>query len=282
MSLFTQGDLAESLRTAARKMAERLATWDADALLKAPEADVIDALVEEGTARCPRLLRDQAWMPPPTEITQRFSEFGEAVERRVTQFVLVVPFDGEKVVFLLRGNTFSFNPPQVEGLSDHEIRIAVNGSAGDAGGVRAQFDEQLDKIESSLASSCVQIEEHNARIRADVRGMVARRRAQLLATRNLQAEIGFPIGPLRRATGPVPLPAIGSARDCQLGASPTRPGRQACSATPAEPAATAAQDELAGLRNAHDQDEAEVRILDSVRAEKEAPASSAHNCLIGA
>lgn len=191
--LFSEGDLGMSLLAAARKMAGRLETWDADALLKAPEADVIDELIEEGTGRCPRLLRDHAWMPPPSETTQRFSEFGEIGERRVTQLVLVVPFDGEKVVFRLRASTFTINPPQVISLGDRELRIAMDGPAGDAASARALFGAQLDKIETCLEWSRKQIEDHNARIRAEVPGMVARRRAQLLATRNLQAEIGFPV-----------------------------------------------------------------------------------------
>ncbi len=48
-------------------------------------------------------------MPPPSETTQRFSEFGEIGERRVMQLVLVVPFDGEKVVFRLRASTSTIN-----------------------------------------------------------------------------------------------------------------------------------------------------------------------------
>ena len=191
--LFSQGDLGMSLQAAAHKMAGRLETWDADALLKAREEGVIDELIEEGTGRCPRLLRDHAWMPPPSETTQRFSEFGEIGERRVTQLVLVVPFDGEKVVFRLRASTFTINPPQVISLGDRELRIAVEGPAGDAASARALFGAQLDKIETCLEWSRKQIEDHNARIRAEVPSMVARRRAQLLATRNLQAEIGFPV-----------------------------------------------------------------------------------------
>lgn len=191
--LFSEGDLGMSLQAATHKMAGRLETWDADALLKAPEADVIDELIEECTGRCPRLLRDHAWMPPPLETTQRFSEFGEIGERRVTQLFLVVPFDGEKVVFRLRASTFTINPPQVISLGDRELRIAVDGPAGDAASARALFGAQLDKIETCLEWSRKQIEDHNARIRAEVPDMVARRRAQLLATRNLQAEIGFPV-----------------------------------------------------------------------------------------
>jgi hypothetical protein len=191
--LFKDGDLGTSLEVVARKVAERLEAWDADALLKAPEADVIDELIEEAAARCPRLLRDDAWMPPPSETTQRFREFGEIGYRRVTRLVLVIPFDGEKVVFRLRASTSTINPPQVISLDDHELRLAVDGPAADAADVRALFKAQLDKIEMFLEWSRNQIEEHNARLRAEVPGMVAARRAQLLATRNLQAEIGFPI-----------------------------------------------------------------------------------------
>ena len=190
--LFAEGDLGSVLGATARRP-QRLGVWDADALLKAPEADVVEELIEEGTVRCPRLLRDEAWMPPPSETTQKFRNFGEIEERRVTQIVLVVPFDGDRDVFRLRANAFSLNPPRVLTLSDRELRIAVDGPIGDAASVRARFDAQVDEIEKSLASSRVQAVERNARIRAEVPGMVSRRRAQLLAARNLQAEIGFPI-----------------------------------------------------------------------------------------
>jgi hypothetical protein len=191
--LFGQGSLETSLDVSARKVAAQLAMWDPDALLNAPEADVIEELVEEGMARCPRLLRHKAWMPPPSETTQRFSEFDEVVERRITQLVLVVPFDGEAVVFRLQANASSWNRPQVISLGEHELRIAVDGPAGDAASIRAQCEAQLDKIEMFLKWSRKQIEEHNAQMRTSVPDMVARRRAQLLATRNLQAKIGFPI-----------------------------------------------------------------------------------------
>ena len=191
--LFTEGDLGASLEISAREVAERLEAWDADALLKAPEADIVEKLIEEGMARCPRLLRDEAWMPQPEETTQKFREFGETGERRVTRFVLVVPFDGEAIVFRLRAYAATLSPPQVVGLGDHELQIAVDGPAETGAAVRAQFDEQLDKIEMCLKWSHQQIEEHNARIHDEVPGMVARRRAHLLDARNLQAEIGFPI-----------------------------------------------------------------------------------------
>lgn len=192
-TLFAKDDLGLALQATARKVTERLERWEPDALLKTPEADVVDELIEDAGVRCPRLLRDEAWMPPPSETTQKFHQFGELMERRFTRFVLVVPFDGEKVIFTLRANTFSFNQPGVVSLREHELRIAVDGPTGDPASVRAQFDAQLDKIEQHLEWSRQQIDQHNEQIRAEVPDMVSRRRMQLLATRNLQAEIGFPI-----------------------------------------------------------------------------------------
>ncbi|MGB6161955.1 MAG: hypothetical protein WCF33_18260 [Pseudonocardiaceae bacterium] len=191
--LFAKDDLGTALQAKARDVAKRMEQWDPNALLKAPEADVVDELIGVSTVKCPRLLRDQAWMPEPSEIAQKFSQFDEVVERRVMRFVLVMPFDGEADVFTLRANTSSYNPPRVVGLGKNELRIAVDGPVGDGASVRALFEAQLDEIEKHLEWSRQQIEQHNERMCAEISTMVPRRRAQVLAARKLQAEIGFPI-----------------------------------------------------------------------------------------
>lgn len=191
--LFANDDLGSALQAKARNVAERIERWDPNSLLKAPEADVVDELIGVGTVECPRLLRDQAWMPQPSETVQRFSQFDEVVERRVTRFILVMPFDGEADVFTLRASTSSFNPPQVVALGKDELRIAVDGPVGDGASVRALFEAQLDEIEKHLGWSRQQIAQHNERMCAEIPAMVSRRRAHLLAAHNLQAEIGFPI-----------------------------------------------------------------------------------------
>jgi len=204
------GYLDASLGETARATVKQLHNWNPDDLLKMPVDDVIGKLVDQGSARCPRLLTDQAWMPEPTEITQESMEFGERYTRRVIRLVLVVPFEGEKVVFTLRANQFTLNPPRVVRLEESELHLAIDGPPDNPEQVKAAFDKQLATIEQHLAWSRQQIEQHNQQIRADVPGMVGKRREQLLATRNLQAQIGYPIRrrsdadtysvPLRRRT----------------------------------------------------------------------------------
>jgi hypothetical protein len=191
--LFAKPDLGSALEATTKKVADRLQAWNPDALLAAPEADVIEELIGEGTVRCPELLRADAWMPPPSEAKQMWRGIDGPVERRVPQLVLVVPFEGERAVFLLRAGRSSWNPPRILKLNDHELHIAIEEPGPDPAAVRANFDAQLDKIEQQLAWSREQVEGHNAQIRSSVPRMVADRRRKLLAIRGMQAEIGFPI-----------------------------------------------------------------------------------------
>lgn len=188
-----KGHLDAALRSTAGAMAKRLQTWDPDQLLNTPVDDAIEHLIDKGSVRCPTLLTDQAWQPDPSEIEHEYVEFGERYTRRVPRLVLVVPFDGEKVVFTLRASQSSFNPPRVLCLEESALHLAIDGPPGDPVQVRAAFDAQIEKIERHLSWSREQIEQHNRQIRSEVPGIVAERREQLLATRNLQAQLGYPV-----------------------------------------------------------------------------------------
>jgi hypothetical protein len=192
--LFSKGGrLDKVLWETADVVAEQLQKWDADDLLKTPVDDVIESLVEQGTVHCPKLYTDQAWMPEPTEVTQRFKEFGERLTRRVTRLVLVVPFEGEQAIFTRRANQFTADPPRVANINNGELRLAVDSPPDDPAQVKAAFDSQIEKIEQYLGWSRQQIEQHNQQIKSQVPEMVVQRREQLLATRKLQAQIGYPI-----------------------------------------------------------------------------------------
>jgi hypothetical protein len=196
LPLFSNNPLDSALEATTKKVTDRLDRWDHDALLNAAQADVIEELIDEATVECPRLRRDQAWMPPSSEVVQTFNNYGLAVERRerrVPQLTLVVPFEGEKCVFTLRPGRFAPNPPRAADLTDQELRLTLDGELADPLAARAFFDSQLDGIEKWLAWSREQIDAHNTQIRDTVPGLVSRRRLHLLATRDLQAEIGFPV-----------------------------------------------------------------------------------------
>lgn len=191
--LFRDHELTSSLQATQDNMLKRLQDWDPDALLSTPEHDVIEALIDTGTVACPRLRREDAWMLEPKETIQRTNEFGYVVQRRVPALSLVVPFDGERVVFLNRPSTFTMSPPHAERLDEGQLQITVEGQLTDGAQVRARFDRHLDTIDKWLGWAREEIERHNARIRESVPGLVGRRRADLLAIRDVQSAVGFPI-----------------------------------------------------------------------------------------
>jgi hypothetical protein len=215
------GRLSEVLGKTAQAMAQRLQSWDPDDLLNTPVDDVVARLVDQGAVSCPYLRADDAFLLEPTEVDQQFIDFGERYTRRVTRLVLMVPFEGEKDVFSLRANTSTNMPPQVLRLQDHAIHLAIDNPSNDPAAVRAAFDEQIANIEQYLSWSRQEIDQHNQQIRNEVPGIVAKRREELLATRNLQAQIGYPVRrrqdadryavPIsRKSVRPLPKPESGA------------------------------------------------------------------------
>ncbi len=189
----TVGTLSDALGRTSRDMAQSLQTWDPDELLNTPIDDLVGHLVGKASVHCPSLRDGDAFLLEPVEVDHEFIDFGERRTRRVTRLVLVVPFEGERSVFTLRANQWSTMPPQVLRLKDHEVHLAIDNPPTDPTAVRENFDQQIANIEKHLSWSRQQIDLHNQQVRDDVPAMVANRREELLATRNLQAGIGYPV-----------------------------------------------------------------------------------------
>jgi hypothetical protein len=194
--LFAAGylpDVLEARREEARRAVE---AWEPEKLLATAEADAVEYLVAEYSVACPVLDRDRTeQLPVSEEVAQaRGACTGEAYERRQTKIVIAVPFDGEGDVFKYRASTHTWNPSEAQ-VHDRELRVAWTGegTAVDAAAVRQHLHSELDKIEQYLSWSRGDIERYNARLRADIASQVAERRAKLLAHRNLEAGIGFPV-----------------------------------------------------------------------------------------
>lgn len=183
--------LSSALAGTNQSVVRELQAWEPNDLLSTPIDTVIERLINKATVRCPRLLAEEAEMLEPTETIMEFMEFGEQQRRRVTRMTLAVPYDGEQEVFTLRADTSSNNPPRVLRMTDKELHLGVDDPPNDGAQLRAAFDAQIAKIEQYLGWSRQQIDRHNDQLQAEVPKMVAARRDELLAARNLQAETGY-------------------------------------------------------------------------------------------
>ena len=194
--LFTAGDLPSALEARQQEARRAVEEWEPEKLLAIAEADVVEYLVAEYSVACPVLHRDRAeQLPVSEEVEQgRGVWTGQVYERRLTKIVIAVPFDGEPDVFKYRASTHTWNPSEAQ-VHDGELHMAWTGEgpAVDATAVRQHLDHELDKIEQYLSWSRRDIERYNTSLRTLVTSWVAQRRAKLLADRNLEAGIGFPV-----------------------------------------------------------------------------------------
>ncbi len=193
--LFTAGDLSSALQARQRGASKAVEEWEPEKLLATAEADVVEYLIAEYSVACPVVHRDQAQQLPVSEdVVQVRGWIDEVYDRRQTKIVIAVPFDGEPDVFKYRASTQTTNPPRGE-VHDGELHVAWTGEGSEvnATAVRQHLDSQLDKIEQYLSWSRGDIERYNANLRTLITSEVAQRRAKLLADRNLEAGIGFPV-----------------------------------------------------------------------------------------
>jgi hypothetical protein len=173
--------------------------WDADQLLATAEADVIDYLADKYSVTCPVLDRDRIEQLPVSEdvrtVGTMFTGFsGDTIQYRMTKIVVVVPFTGDKDVFRLHPSR-SGALPRAQ-VREGELRLTWTGDpqAGmDAAAIRRHFDGEIDNIDRTLSASRSEIDHYNAALRTAITSAVAQRRAKLLADRQLEASLGFPV-----------------------------------------------------------------------------------------
>jgi hypothetical protein len=197
--LFTSGDMLGTLRAQQESAHQAVYDWNADQLLATAEADIIEYVVAKYSIPCPVLHRDQIEQLPVSEDTgtARDAFSGMTYQRRVTKIVIAVPFDGEEDVFKLRPSQFGLSTPAAE-IRKGELRLSWTSDQGtradaDSEKVRLYFDGQLDRIEQLLGWARADVERYNRDLRVQVRSAVAERRAKLLADRQLETGIGFPV-----------------------------------------------------------------------------------------
>ena len=191
--LFTGSRLSDVLAAAASKATDGLAAWPPDDLLNTAEADVTEKLIRLAAVEVPSLVRDEARLEPPAEVTVESMDFGRQIQATVTRFMLVVPVTGEPSLFRMRASTFSGGA--ILGEIDHRgmaLRLHCD-NPENAGQAKAHFERTLNEIDKHLEWTRADIQRHNQQLAKQLPAAVAQRRAKLLRDRDLQASIGYPI-----------------------------------------------------------------------------------------
>ena len=126
--LFSSGDLRSYLDQVAQKADRKLLGYDPDELLLAAEADVIDYLLDLATVEELMLHRELTHMLPPQEIIKPSPRL-QWSDQRVTRWTRVVPFSGDRALFLLNARNALERSPSMTANPDGATAAATRDRA---------------------------------------------------------------------------------------------------------------------------------------------------------
>jgi hypothetical protein len=192
--LFASYDLRTELEETFRAVAIHIAQIRADEILSTPDQVIIEGLVREASADCPRLDIDRVDQLPVVEFPQDVGQYGDGspVTQLVPRWRFVVPFTGDSRILRYRPSQYSASRPVALAVSEDELQLCVDGRM-EADQIRRSLDAQIQNSQQHLDWARADCERHNAQLRADVPGLVRQRREEAQAMRETQAQIGFPL-----------------------------------------------------------------------------------------
>lgn len=205
--LFDSVDMHSVLRNAEGSVARSVDTYDADELLAQAEHDVISFLVDSLRLDPPILQLGEQFSERGVEEIQieRHDRWDGVVRVRGERLVLTVPFTGDEAFFKVRPTTYSFNPPRAT-VGSGSINIIFEDQRLPAAKLRDLIDREVGSIEKYLEQIRIDVRAFNENLPPRVKHLVKDRKAKLLASRNVEAELGIPVRS-RQGPGTYSVPA---------------------------------------------------------------------------
>lgn len=192
-TLFSSSELARFLEHKLCKITDAVNRWNEDTLLSWSEGDICERLEHQFLLEPLALDREGITANPVKEGSTVVRQFGEEARVRQTVVSISVPFTGDPQLLNLRPSTFTHSPPTA---TEHgnELTIEWMGPLNsDAQQIRLGLDRQLDEIQRWINWSTAQVRAYNPSAKQRIINEIQARKARLLANRNIQGALGFPM-----------------------------------------------------------------------------------------
>ena len=213
-ALFMKSGLSEVLSAQEEKVRKDVEGYDPNRLLNTPEADLVDYFAQSAAIEPVELQRDgiSADQAETSIDVRRLRDayFDRGYGPRTvpgTRFSFFVPFEGEPALLGLKPNTWTSNPPR-GAVRGRELILSFIAREPDGARIKAEFEAQLQSIESYLRHSTNMVREHNERVRKIATQAVQARRERLLAAQKTSAAIGYPMRRRSRSPGTYSPPSV--------------------------------------------------------------------------
>lgn len=177
-----------------KSVADAVRKIDADLVLATPVQDLADKLYAKYRVEPIRLMLDQRTSAGARDLALKVEGWsGEPVTVDGTRVEVLIPFEGDAILFDVRPSTFNHNPPRFD-VRGKAVVAAFEGRAPlDKAQAKSAIDDLVLTIEKHLAWQRTDIDPWNERLLADLPQQVEARRAKVLEDRELDAFLEVPI-----------------------------------------------------------------------------------------
>lgn len=166
--------------------------FNPDALLNTPTDDLVKKIVDTYQLDIPVLLRDEAHMDEPREITIPKQDYGRTIHVQGTILVLHVPFTGDPGMFWVQPTSCDSAPPSGN-LNGQEMVLKMRGTNLSSEAVEKHFNSILNDFERYLNWQRPNANNFVTELKERARMEIESRKARLLADRNMVASLPFKI-----------------------------------------------------------------------------------------
>lgn len=210
--LFAGGTTLSAYCDAVRsQIRQRIDALTDETILGRADDDLVEELVEAFTVDIPTLGEPHIASSQRKLMAGRPIGYGGMVMRDYSgspvmaqEVVLVIPYNGDERVFTLRPHTFGGVQDPVAEFTPGQLRIIWHGNA-EQHVIQKFFDDHHASITTYLNRITPGLAELNSQIPALVAGLIAARRAQIMADREIVAGLSYPIKRREDAASIVPV-----------------------------------------------------------------------------
>lgn len=197
--LFSNGDLGSALQARERELAQAAEAISPDHALARSTEELTAELVER--CRIPPLVIDwdakTASIDDATiDVTGDFDRGGYPGEGRIriagSRLTLRVPYTGERDLFKVRPSHFTFNRPRGN-VTNQDLLLVATAPADQRESLPAAIEAEITKIQTYVGHANSDVEAFNKQLEGRAREHVDRRRAKVIADRELVATLGVPV-----------------------------------------------------------------------------------------
>jgi hypothetical protein len=163
-----------------------------DTLLNSPTDDLVKQIVDTYKLDVPVLLRHDAHMDEPREITISKQDYGRTIQQTGTILVLHVPFTGDPGMFWIQPTSYDSAPPSGN-LNGQELTLKMRGTNLSSEAVEKHFNSILDNFERYFNWQRPNADQFLTELTQRAHQTIEHRKTRLLADRNMVANLPFKI-----------------------------------------------------------------------------------------